>query len=70
MSRLEKFKTQKESVDTITTKEKSGGSFYDMLSREKAKKDQQLDNQKTQQELLRQREELARQNQYMDMGEM
>lgn len=89
MSRLEKFKSQPTTAPTdASNKEKNSGSFYDMLSREKAKKEQQIDNkhrrdrasfdsistdidnQMTQQDLLRQREELLRQNQYMDMGEM
>ena len=93
MSRLEKFKSQPQATTETTTKEsevseRNSGSFYDMLSREKAKKEQQIDGklrrdrasfdsissdidvQTTQQDLQKQREELIRQRQYMDMGDM
>lgn len=88
MTRLERFKSKPEAGRTTTEQTpESSDSFYDMLSREKAKKEQQIDSklrrdrasidsitqeneQLTQADLLRQRQELMRQNQSMDMGEM
>ena len=82
MSRLERFKSQTAKETAPKTTEKSS-SYYDMISRGKSNHGQsfggmssydnvynEVNNQMTQQELQQQREELLKQNQYMDMGEM
>lgn len=89
MTRLEKFKSQPQMGGTLSGEQtqESGDSFYDMLSREKAKKEQQIDSklrrdrasfdsitqeadQQTQVDLMRQRQQMMRERQSMDMGEM